>query len=145
MNTVRWNPFAEMEGIFGPFRGSTSRLMPRLMEEGGISVAWTPSADISETDKEFLIRAELPGVNKEDIKVSLGDGMITLEGERKKRTEEKNERIHRVESFYGAFKRSFIVPDNVKADAVTSDYKDGVLCVHIPKAAEKKPVQIAVQ
>ena len=79
------------------------------------------------------------------MKVTLSDGVLTIEGERKQQKEEKNEKFHRVESSYGSFTRTFSLPDNVKADAVRCESKDGVLTVHIPKTEQKKPKEIAIQ
>jgi len=144
MSIVRWDPFAEMQSMFAPvFR--SSGLLPRLSTDGDVTFEWSPSADISENEKEYVIRASLPGVKKEDIKVNMQEGMITLAGERKQEKEEKSEKFHRVESVYGSFARSFGLPDNIKADAVRSEYKDGVLTVHIPKAEKEKAKQISVQ
>jgi HSP20 family protein len=94
-----------------------------------------------------MIRAELPGLKKEDVKVTLSDGTITIEGERKQEREEKKEILHRVESYYGSFSRTFSLPENINADAVRCESKDGVLTVHIPKTKteQKKPKQIAIQ
>ena len=147
MRLIRWDPFGEVDTLFN--RMMAGQFWPRLTLEdnGGKKLQWAPSADISETDKEYLIRAELPAVKKEDVQVTLGDGVITIKGERKQQKEDKNEKFHRVESFYGSFERSFTVPDNVNADAVRCESKDGVLSVHIPKAevSKQKPKQIAVQ
>lgn len=145
MNLVRWDPFAEMQSLFAPLMSRNSGLLPRLSEDGDMTIEWSPSADISETDKEYLIRAELPGVRKEDVKVNLASGMITIEGERKQEKDEKGEKFHRVERFYGSFSRRFLLPDNIKVDVVRSDYKDGVLSIHIPKIEKEKPKQIPVQ
>jgi HSP20 family protein len=108
---------------------------------------WAPSADISETDKEFVIRAELPAVKKEDVQVRLNKGMITIKGERKQQQDDKNEKYHRVESFYGSFERSFSLPDNINAEGARCESKDGILTVHIPKAETHKftPKRISVQ
>jgi HSP20 family protein len=144
MNIVRWDPFAEMQSMFAPLARS-SGLMPRLSTEGDVTFEWSPSADISENEKEYLIRASLPGVKKEDIKVQMQEGMISIEGERRQEKEDKNEKFHRIESVYGSFSRSFGLPDNVKAEAVKSEFKDGVLTVHIPKAEKEKAKQISVQ
>lgn len=144
MSIVRWDPFAEMQSMFAPLFRSSS-LQPRLSTEGDVTFEWSPSADISENEREYLIRASLPGVKKEDIKVHMQEGMISIGGERKQEKEDKNEKFHRVESVYGSFSRSFGLPDNVKADAVKSEYKDGVLTVHIPKAEKEKAKQISVQ
>lgn len=146
MSIVRWDPFADADRFFNRMTPRLGR-WPRLsMEDSGeVTFEWSPSADISETEKEYLIRAELPGLKKEDVKVTLSDGAITIEGERKQQKEEKNERFHRVESSYGSFTRTFSLPDNIKADAVRCESKDGVLTVHIPKTEQKKPKEIAIQ
>ena len=145
MNVVRWDPFGDFDTLFNrmlpkPFAG-----WPRLAGDGG-KLEWSPSANISETEKEYLIRAELPAVKKEDVKVTVDQGMITIEGERKQQKEEKDEKIHRVESLYGSFMRSFSLPENVNVDAIRCEDKDGVLTVHIPKTEteKRKPKQIKV-
>lgn len=146
MRLIRWDPFADTETFFN--RMVSGQFWPRLALEGdGKKLRWAPSADISETDKEYVIRAELPAVKKDDVQVTLEDGIITIKGERKQETEDKNERFHRVESFYGSFERSFAVPDNVNADAIKCESKDGVLTVHIPKSegSKRRPKQIAIQ
>lgn len=146
MSLIRWTPFSEIDSLFNPMTPSLANLQ-RLALGDGKKLDWAPSADISETDKEFLIRAELPAVKKEDIQVTLDDGMITIKGERKQQKEDKNEKFHRTESFYGTFERRFSLPENVNADAVRCESKDGVLTVHIPKSEAPKntPKQIAVQ
>jgi HSP20 family protein len=146
MNLIRWDPFGEVDAMFN--RMLSGQYWPRLTLEGnGKNLQWAPSADISETDKEYTIRAELPAVKREDVQVTLDGGIITIKGERKQHKEDKNEKFHRVESFYGSFERSFSVPDNVNADAIKCESKDGVLTVHIPKTevSKQKPKQIAVQ
>src|ERR1019366_1865907 len=105
---------------------------------GDFKVDWAPSADISETDKEYVIRAELPAVKKEDVQVTVDEGVITIKGERKQQKEDKNEKFHRVETFYGAFERGFSLPENVNADAIRCESKDGVLSVYIPKTETPK-------
>ena len=113
-----------------------------------IGRGWTrPSAEISETDKEFLIRAELPAVKKEDVKDTIDGGIITIQGERKQEKEAKDEKVHRIESFYGSFTRSFGLPENVNAEAIRCESKDGVLTVHVPKSnlVKQTPKQIKVE
>jgi HSP20 family protein len=151
-NLVRWDPFNEIDRVDRTFNRMMRRAFagwPRLSleGEGGAKLEWAPSADISETDKEYLIRAELPAVKKEDVKVTVDGGMITIEGERKQQKEEKNEKFLQVESFYGSFSRSFALPDDVNADAIRCEDKDGVLTVHMPKTEthKAKPKQITVQ
>ncbi len=146
MSLVRWDPFADVENLFNrmmPRLGGSSRLA--LEGDGGVTVEWSPSADISETDKEYMVRADLPGMKKEDVKVTFADGVLTIQGERKQHKEETTEKYHRVENYYGSFSRSFSLPDNIKADAIRCETKDGVLSVHIPKAEQKKPKEISIQ
>jgi HSP20 family protein len=146
MSLVRWDPFADVDTFFN--RMVSSQFWPRLRPEAeGKKLQWAPSADISETDKEYVIRAELPAVPKEDVQVTVDDGIITIKGERKQQNEDKNEKFHRIENFYGSFERRFALPDNVKSEAIKCESNDGVLTVHLPKldSAKQKPRQIAVQ
>lgn len=149
---IRWDPFGEFDRIDRTFNRMMRRAFsgwPRMAPEGegATQYEWSPSVDISETDKEYLLRAELPGVKKEDVKVTVDGGMITIEGERKQKMEEKNEKYHRVESFYGSFTRSLALPEDVKLDAIRCEDKEGVLTVHLPKTETEKhkPKQITVQ
>jgi HSP20 family protein len=141
MNLTRWEPFEAMDVMFNrfPLFGFGR---PRL---AAAEYEWSPTADISETDKEYLIRAVLPGVKKEDVEVSYEDGELTLSGER--RQEEKDEKVHRVESFYGSFLRTFSLPDAIEEEAIKAESKDGVLTIHVPKAKVelKKPTTIKIQ
>lgn len=148
MSLIRWDPFAAMDESFNRMLPAVFRQWPRLsFEEGGTRLEWRPSADISETDKEYLIRAELPAVRKEDVKVTVDRGMITIQGERRQEKEEKGEKMHRVERLYGSFERSFSLPDDANSEAIRCDSKDGVLTVHIPKqpASQTSPKQIKVE
>jgi len=138
MSLVRWDPFADMDTLFNRMVSGNFARWPRLSGDGDNKVEWTPSADISETDQEYVIRASLPAVKKEDVKVTVDSGMITIKGERKQQKDDKTEKYHRVESFYGAFERSFALPDYINADAIRCENKDGVLTVHIPKMEPQK-------
>jgi len=143
MSIVRWEPFREMDEFFRRYTPMFARA-----QKGDLGTAdWAPAADISETEKEYLIKAELPEVKKEDVKVSFKDGVITIEGERKMTKEDKDEVSLRVESLYGMFTRSFALPENVDEAAIRAESKDGVLRVHIPKKPEiaKQHVEIKVQ
>jgi HSP20 family protein len=148
MSLIRWDPFADVNTLIRLMPAGSAGY-PRLAPEGNGArkVEWSPSADISETVKEYVIRVDLPAVKKEDVKVTLDQGILTIFGERKQQTDDKSEKFHRVESFYGSFERSFSLPDNVNADTVRCDSKDGILTVHIPKieAVQQKPKQITVQ
>lgn len=147
-NLARWDPFGEFDRIDHTFNRMMRRAFsgrPRLGED--TTLQWSPSANISETDKEYLIRAELPAVKKEDVKVTVDGGMITIEGERKQQREERDEKHHQIESFYGKFSRGFTLPDDVNVDAIQCEDKDGILTVHMPKTGTHKatPKQITVQ
>lgn len=144
MNLMRWEPFEAMDVMFNrfPFYGLGR---PRLGT--GEYFEWSPTADISETEKEYLIRAALPAVKKEDVKVTYEDGVLTLSGERRHEEEEKDEKFHRVESYYGNFMRSFALPDAIDEEAIKAESKDGVLTIHVPKAKSeaKKLTTIKIQ
>jgi HSP20 family protein len=148
MSLIRWDPFDDVS-TFIRLMPNPAANWPRLGAEGNGArkLDWSPHSDISETDKEYVIRIDLPAVKKEDVKVTLDQGVISISGERKPQTEDKDEKFHRVESFYGSFERSFSLPENVNTDGVTCDSKDGILTVHIPKITTKKqtPKQITVQ
>lgn len=109
--------------------------------------AWTLTLDVSETDSEYLVRADLPAVKKEDVSVTVDQDAVTIAAERKFDKEEKSERVHRRECFRGAFSRSLSLPDNAGAGGIRAESKDGVLTVHIPKTKSErsKAIEIDVQ
>ncbi len=106
---------------------------------------WSPRVDISETDKEFVIKAEIPEVKKEDVKVSVDNGVLTIQGKRSQEKEEKGKQFHRVERYYGSFVRSFTLPDNVNETKIKATFKDGMLNLQMPKTAASKPKSIEVK
>jgi HSP20 family protein len=140
---MRWEPFREMEDIFRQY----SPFFARTLRRGGEGTSWSPVADISETDKDYLIKAELPEVKKEDVKVTLDNGVITIAGERRQEKEQKEANEIRVESFYGSFSRSFTLPENVDANTIQAESKDGIVTVHVPKLKleQKKLTEIKIQ
>lgn len=146
MSLIRWEPFNAMDDMFKGFPAWFGRL-PRMPGALETSSDWAPSVDISETGAEYLIRASLPGVKKEDTKVMYEHGMLTLSGARAQREEQKDEKFHKVESFYGNFSRSFALPDAVDDKAIRAESKDGVLTIHVPKTRIEatKPTAIKVQ
>jgi HSP20 family protein len=146
MSLIRWEPFKGFDEFFERAAPSVVGRWPRLFDEEGSKFEWAPAADISETDKEYLVKAELPGVKREDVKITLDDGVITIAGERKQEKEEKDEKRHRVERLRHVL-ASFGLPENVEAKSIRAESKDGVLYVHIPKTrVEKaKSVQIKVE
>ena len=107
--------------------------------------AWTPVANISETETAYLIKAELPEVNKEDVKVTVNEDVITISGERRKEAEQQDEKVHRVESFYGNFSRSFRLPEDADIAAIQAESRNGVLKVRVPKTPAPKPRTVEVQ
>ena len=104
-----------------------------------------PAVDVQETEQEYLIKAELAGMKKEDVKVNVLNGVLTIEGERTQEKEEKGKKFHQVERLYGTFVRQFSLPAEVDAAKVQAEYKDGVLSVHLPKAAVTKPTAVTVK
>jgi HSP20 family protein len=147
MNLIRWEPFSGDNNVFAGMPALFGRWPRRFESDVNRALDWAPSVDISETDAEFLIRAELPAVKKEDVRITLDDGMLTISGERKQKTEDKSEKLHRVESLYGKFSRSFTLPESADADSIRAESKDGVITVHVAKTRvePKKPTEIKVQ
>jgi HSP20 family protein len=146
MELARWNPFRELEDM----QGRLNRLFgepsfARTGENGMSFSGWSPAVDVQETDKEYLIKADLPDVKKEDVKVELLDGTLTIEGERQQEKEEKGKTFHKIEREYGKFLRRFAMPSEVDASKVQADFKNGVLNVHLPKSATAKPKAIDVK
>jgi len=149
MNTLtRWDPFKEVEDLQNRLSTLFGRAPVRQKNgaEESITVAeWAPLVDITEDDTEYLIKAELPEVKKDDVKVAVDNGVLAISGERKLEKEEKDKKYHRVERSYGSFVRTFIVPDDADAEKVNAEFKDGVLKVHLPKSEKAKPKQIEVK
>jgi len=144
MSLVKWDPWREMEDMFDRYTRAVG--WPR---GGGQEVVatgdWSPRVDISETDGNFVIKAEVPEVKKEDVKVTVDNGVLTVSGERKQEKEEKGKKFHRVERYYGSFSRSFTLPDNVDETKVKATFKDGMLTLTLPKTEEAKPKAIEVK
>lgn len=149
-----WNPFRELDEVqnrlstfFGGFP-EFGRFPKSLFGNGDIALPeWSPQVDISEDDKEYLVKADLPEMKKEDAKVTVENGVLSISGERKSEKEEKKKKFHRVERCYGTFLRTFTLPDNADATKIAAEFKEGVLKVHLPKtpAAKPKPVEVKVQ
>ena len=142
MALIHWQPAEftglrrDLEGVFDTFR--TGEQTPQAARP------WSPAIDISETPEAYLVAAELPGVEKEDVNVTVLENRLFNKGEKKQEAREEKQNIHRVERAYGAFSRSFDLPRAVEAEKITAAYKDGVLRVSVPKAEEAKPKQIEV-
>ncbi len=140
----KWEPLREFEDLFDRYTkamGWPAIRGQELVKSGD----WTPRVDITETDAEIQIKAEIPEVSKDDVKVSVDNGVLTLQGERKQEKEEKGKKFHRIERSYGTFLRSFALPDNVDETRITASFKDGMLHLQIPKSAEVRPKAIEVK
>lgn len=135
-----WSPFAEIERIRREFDRLLEELVPR--EEG--ERVFAPVVDVYETDQELVVKAELPGVKKENVEVSIRDNALHIRGEKKEEKEEKTETYHRVERVYGRFERVVPLPTDVKVESAKAEFKDGVLEIRIPKAegAKEKKIEI---
>ncbi|MEZ5498320.1 MAG: Hsp20/alpha crystallin family protein [Steroidobacteraceae bacterium] len=145
MAIVRWEPFGAFDELF-------NRAFPAYLGRGATAAAdqaveWTPSVDVSETDAEYVVRAELPAVKKDDVHVTLDGNLLTIRGERRYEKEDKAEKVHRKESFHGLFSRSLVLPDNADGEQVRAESKDGILTVRIAKIQPTKPTprRITVQ
>lgn len=139
----RWEPFRElvslrddMDRLFRSFFGGP------LEEVEGF---WAPVIDIEEDNDSYYVRAEVPGIKKEEIKISVRGNALSLSGERKQESETKNKTFHRVERSYGRFKRTISLPSEIDAEKVKATYKDGILTVTLPKPESMKPKEIEVE
>jgi HSP20 family protein len=142
MALVRWEPAREVDTL----QNEVNRVFDAFFGNGpGTRVRrWVPAMDLVETDDHLVLRADLPGLTKDDVELEVKDGVLTVSGERKAEHEEKSEGFYRVERAFGRFSRSLTVPDGIDAEAITADFNDGVLEVRIPKPAERKPQRIAI-
>jgi HSP20 family protein len=147
MSLIRWEPFGGVDDVFARMPSIFGRWPQAADFNGKRTFDWAPSVDISETDSEYLVRAELPAVKKEDVRITVEDGMLTISGERRQKTEDKKEKMHRVETVYGKFARSFSLPENVDTASIRAESKDGVITVHVAKskAEPKKTTEIKIQ
>ena len=149
MNALtRWNQLRQLEALqhgLGSLFSRSPAQWPEGQEEPMAVAEWAPLVDISEDDKEYLIKAELPEVKRENVKVTAEEGTLTIMGERKFEKEEKGKKYHRVERSYGSFVRNFSLPDDASPAKVSAEFKDGVLTVHLAKTQKAKPQQIEVK
>lgn len=145
MNMTVWNPLKEMESILDRYHRNLNQQMDNAEAELGFA-KWSPTVDIEENDSQYLIRADVPGVDKKDIDVRLENGMLSISGEKKIEKETgKGTKHHRTERYSGSFSRSFTLPTAIKADDIDASYKDGVLSLKIPKAEEAKAKAIDIK
>jgi HSP20 family protein len=145
MSLVHWGPF-ELEEMSTRLSRIFGHSTARAGDKNAMMVFdWSPTVDVAETPDEFQIKAELPEVKKEDVMVSVDNGLLHLEGERRQEKQDKGKKYHRIERSYGSFRRTFMVPDNVDDTKVRVDFEDGVLNVHLPKTEKAKAaIEVAV-
>ena len=146
MQLVRWNPTKSLFHSSSRFDELINGFFFPTRTDDTVEKAWNwnPAVDVYENDNAFVVKAELPGVDKDHIKVDIEGRILTIAGERKTESETKEERYHKRECFYGRFERSFTLPEGIDPDAVKAEYKDGVLKVEVPKPESRKPKQITV-
>lgn len=155
MSLIRWNPTRDLLPTFPSDMLNIQREINRLFDglfRGGaqestdlLASTWSPSVDIAEHDNDYVVRVELPGVSKDDVKITMQDNILTIRGEKKQEKESKDLNYHRIERSYGAFQRSFALPTTVKSDRIDAVYKDGILELVLPKSEASKPKQIDVK
>jgi HSP20 family protein len=143
MSLVRFNPFRELEEI----QGRLNRLFTEVpqRDEPFLYPDWAPPVDIQETPKEYSVTIDLPDVKKEDIKVALENGALSIEGQRQMEKEEKGKKYHRIERQYGQFYRRFTMPGEVDGAHVQAQFKDGVLKVTLPKSEAAAPRSVDIK
>lgn len=144
-----WDPFKELDELQNRLATLFGRAPVRQRAAGADEIMapadWAPLVDIVENDKEYLIKVELPEVKKDDVRVTVDNGVLTISGERKLEKEEGGRKYRRIERAYGHFARSFGLPDNADPAKVSATFKDGVLEVHVGKAEQAKPKQIEIR
>ena len=147
MRVIKWEPFRDVDDMFERVFADTMRRWPRTSNDERRVYDWAPAADVSETDGEYIIKAELPEVRKDDLNITVQEGVLTLAGERKAEKREDNEKLHRIERFHGTFSRRFTLPDDADEQGIKAESKDGILVIRIPKhkVAHPQPRQIQVQ
>jgi len=146
MALVRWEPTREITSL----QSEMNRLFNTFFDtpttgNGSTTRRWIPAMDLVETEGDFVLKADLPGLKEEDVNIEVTENVLTVSGERKAEHEDKREGYVRVERSYGSFRRSLRLPKGVDAEAVTASFDNGVLEVHIPKPEERKPRRVAIQ
>jgi len=150
MALEKWNPTRDLFNLEREFNKLFSTFgdkfgISRADEEAYENAIWSPLADISENDDKYIVKLDLPGIDKKDVKLSFTEGQITISGERKQENEEKDTKYHRVERMYGKYYRSFVLPNKIKEDKIDAQFKNGQLTITIPKADEVKPKEIEIK
>ena len=145
MELMPWRPFGELTTLRREMDNLWNRFFGEASVSRGEGKTWLPSMDVSETDNEILIKAELPGMEAKDVSVSLVGDLLTVKGERKEEKEEKGEKQHYKEISYGSFERSIRIPVTIKAEKVDANFDKGILTIKLPKSEEAKKKEIQVK
>ncbi|HXV95430.1 MAG TPA: Hsp20/alpha crystallin family protein [Gaiellaceae bacterium] len=144
MAIVRWEPFRELAALQNEMSRWMGGLSGGVAPGNGQSSTWLPSVDVWETEDELVLSFDLPGIDEDAIAVELDDDVLTVSGERERTSEHSGERFYRFERRFGTFSRSVTLPPGVKEEAISADYRNGVLEIRIPKPEEQKPRRIKV-
>ncbi len=157
MSLIRWSPMrdltprnTDLATDLSHFHREMNRMLDTFfrggaVDDGSFGSFWTPAVDITESEDAYLVGVELPGLTKDDVKITMENNVLTIHGEKKQEKEEKREDYHRSERTYGSFQRSFTLPSSVKSDKIEAQYKNGILTVTLPKVEEAKPKAIEVK
>ncbi len=144
MAIIRWRPLGEIDSFRREMDRMFDNFFGRETEVSESSLTWYPSVDIKETKDDFVLTAEVPGMSKDDIKINISENTLTIKGEKKEEKKEEDHNFHRVERRYGAFQRSFTLPNQIQGNKVKASYKDGILTIAMPKKEEVKPKEIPI-
>ena len=143
-----WHPVSDLVSEFVNRQQEFDQMIDRFgggMADDGNTSTWLPMVDIVENESDYIVKVELPGVNKNDVKIIVQNDILTIRGEKKQEVEKKGDNFHRMERSYGSFQRSFTLPTSVKSDKIEAAYDNGVLVVNLPKVEEAKPKEIEVK
>ena len=151
MTLVKWNPARELLNVEREFNKLFNTFNNRFgfdestMNEELENAVWSPLTDISENKDQYILKLDLPGVSKENLKLNFHDGELIISGERKQEKEDKDSKYHRIERTYGKYFRSFTLPQTIQADKINAEFKDGQLTITVPKSEEAKPKELEIK
>lgn len=145
MELAPWKPFGQLSTLRGDVDNLWNQFFNRVPFPGYVAQEWLPTVDVSETKDKLLVKAELPGVDKKDVTVSISGDLLTIKGEKKKEEEEKDEHLYCMERYCGSFQRVLQLPANVKSDKVKATFDKGVLNVTLPKVEEARQKEIDIE
>lgn len=151
MTLVKWNPARELLNVEREFNKLFNTFNSRFgfddstMNEDLENAVWSPLTDISENKDQYILKMDLPGVSKENLKLNFHDGELIISGERKQEKEDKDSKYHRIERTYGKYYRSFTLPQTIQADKINAEFKDGQLTITVPKSEEAKPKELEIK